>query len=139
MVLDASINVKREDTVAGHVGIFWMIHEVVIGVSCPLAEAFLYGDCLTYEGGHGEQWDFWQTKDAAWLKANNFPIDILTSEYDDHPRGRVVKVPDTFVIYADRRLIRPRTIEAICERFQLPATNVQVKTDAHYRIAADWS
>ena len=124
---------------SGHVGIFWIIHEVVVRATCPLAEAGLDGDCLTYEGGHGEQWDCWQTKDAAWLKANNFPLDILTSEYDDHPRGRVVKAPDTFVIYADRRLIKSSIIEEICEKFELIATNVQVKTDAHYRNTADWS
>lgn len=116
-----------------------MIHEVVVSASCPLAEAILYGDCLTYEGGHGEQWELWQTKNAAWLRTYNFPLDILTTEYDDHPRGRVVKTPNTFVIYADRRLMKQKIIQAICEKFELIATNVQVKTDAHYRNAADWS
>ena len=115
------------------VGIFWFVDGVLVSKGCPLSEAFEYGDCLTFEGGHAEAWDHWQSLGAAGLAKGELPASILTSEYDEHPRGRIVKEPNRFVLYADRRLQTKTRIEKICARFELPRSETIVRSDPHYR------
>jgi hypothetical protein len=123
----------------GHVGIFWVVDNMLICVSRTLDEADSYGDCQTYELGHSEQWDLWQTENEVWLIANNIPTAVLESQYDDFPRGRVVKTPDSFVIYGDRRLLFAKNVEAIRIKFHLTQSVVEIKPDSHYRKTANWS
>jgi hypothetical protein len=124
---------------SGEVGIFWMVDGVLVSASCGLDVAVQYGDCLTYEGGHAQRWDAWQAAGGRWLAEHAMPADILTSEYDEHPRGRVVKEPGAFVIYADRRLQRPLILKQICARFGLVVSQTVIRSDAHYRTSADWT
>ncbi|WP_174279398.1 hypothetical protein [Sphingomonas bacterium] len=115
------------------VGIFWMVDDVLVAAGCELEHAAPYGDCLTYDGGHAEHWEQWQQAGGHWLNANGLPAAILTSEYDEHPRGRIVKDPGGFVLYADRRLQTPARIAAVCERFGLEVGSTSIRSDSHYR------
>ena len=118
-------------------GIFWLVAGQLVAAGCPLKHAGLYGDCLTYDGGHAEHWEKWKEAGQRWIEKNGLPLAILTSEYDEHPRGRVVKEPAGFVIYADRRLHKPTFIARICHRFNLDPSFVTVRSDAHYRHSQD--
>jgi hypothetical protein len=64
-----------------------------------------------------------------------YPERIVLTEYDDWPRGRIVyeTLAGRFVIYADRRLQAPDTINAITAAFGLGGAEVIVKSDLHYR------
>jgi hypothetical protein len=115
------------------VGIFWLVDGVIVSKTCPMSEAVEYGDCLTFEGGHAETWERWQCLGSAGLVSNNLPGSILTSEYEAHPRGRVVKEPERFVIYADRRLQKRKYIDEICVLFALSPHETVVRNDPHYR------
>jgi hypothetical protein len=122
------------------VGIFWSVPDAA-GVTClvtdsePLLKAEPYGDFLTHPRGHYDVWAQWRRLGARWLNARQWPLAILTDEYEDHPRGRVVfHVPaNTFWIYADRRLQRPATIERIKTLLGLTQETCIVKSDSHYR------
>jgi hypothetical protein len=115
------------------VGIFWQVEGLWVAAGCTLAEAVAYGDALTYDGGHAEHWDRWQEAGGRWLSAHDLPLAILTSEYDEHPRGRVVKTPDRFVIYADRRLLGSETVSEIVTLFGLEGAPMMCSPDSHYR------
>jgi hypothetical protein len=115
------------------VGIFWLVNEQWVAAGYPLAEAVPYGDVLTYDGGHAEHWDRWQEAGARWLTEHGLPLAILTSEYDAHPRGRVVKMPDRFLIYADRRLLKRECVGKVVALFGLTDNQIASSTDGHYR------
>ncbi|GGE95363.1 hypothetical protein GCM10011404_30620 [Sphingomonas prati] len=117
----------------GCVGIFWFVDDMLVAAGCPVADASPYGDCLTYDGGHAEHWDRWQEAGGVWLAAHGLPLSILSTEYDDHPRGRIVKEPGSFVLYADRRLQTADRLDSICSRFELDRAKVSLRSDAHYR------
>jgi len=72
---------------------------------------------------------------ARLLIAMTYPLVILTSEYDEHPRGRIVfdRRADCFLLYADRRIQTKVRLDAIREAFGLSRRQVAVKGDPHYR------
>jgi hypothetical protein len=122
------------------VGLFWRVSgdggsNTMLIDALPLSLAEAYGDVLTHPGGHYEVWSTWQRLGQAGLKARGWPLAILYSEYEDHPRGRVVfNVRETtFWILADRRLQRPASIAAIQRAFGLAGQACLVKSDEHYR------
>jgi hypothetical protein len=75
-----------------HLGIFWLVQTPdgkarLLIAGCPLDQAEVYGDCLTYGLGHYETWDHWRrdrTIDPA-MRALGWSY-----EYEDWPRGRIV-------------------------------------------------
>ena len=115
------------------VGIFWFVDDELVAVKCFLPDAVPYGDCLTYDGGHAEHWEAWQKAGPSSLRASGLPPQIATSEYEEHPRGRIVKEPDKFVLYADRRLQTPKRLAEIRKRFGLLEVRCVVRSDTHYR------
>jgi hypothetical protein len=125
---------------SGFVGIYWGIptpnhswHILVDKTS--LADAEPYGDFLTHSRGHLDVWSEWQQLSAADLAKRAIPDAITYHEYEDFPRGRIVYHTTNlqFIIYADRKLQRDRTIINIAALFNiLPGTFV-VRSDAHYR------
>ena len=119
------------------VGIFWKVDRVLVVDRSTLAQAELYGECLTHAAGHYERWEEWRTLGAARLAALGLPRVIASTEYDDWPRGRVVyeKPGRGFVIYADRRLQKPAGIDALKTAFALENSEVMVRSDPHYRRA----
>ena len=106
---------------------------VAAGVSISSAES--YADCLTYDGGHAEHWDRWQEAGIGWLRANRLPEAIAATEYDAHPRGRIVfdQRLDRFILYADRRLHTADRLAVIKQQFNLPTARTTVRSDQHYR------
>lgn len=123
------------DCETAFVGLFWDVDGQVVAVGVPVSSADQYGECLTFDGGHAEHWAAWAAAGAAFLRQHHLPPSIQWSEYDDHPRGRVVfdQPAKTFVIYADRRLHGAAKITAIKHRFGLVGVACQVRTDSHYR------
>ena len=115
------------------VGIFWQVGGQWVAAGCTLAEAATYGDALTYDGGHAEHWERWQEAGGRWLAEHDLPLAILTSEYEEHPRGRVVKAPDWFIIYADRRLLGRETVCEIATLSGLDGEPMTSSPDSHYR------
>ena len=97
-----------------NVGIFWLAQTTdgearLLASGCPLDQAELYGDCLTYGPGHYETWAEWRgdrTVDPA-LRAI-----VRSYEYEDWPRGRIFfdRARDLFVLYADRKLMHQNPI-----------------------------
>lgn len=120
---------------APSVGIFWKIGRVLVIDHSTLDEAEAYGNCLTHAAGHYERWEAWQALGGSRLRSLGYPDQIITSEYDDWPRGRIVhQVPaNRFMLYADRRLQTPDIIAALTEAFRIEAQTVVIRCDAHYR------
>lgn len=121
------------------VGIFWSVSEgdrtVLVTDRTVLAEAELYGDCLTHPRGHHEVWEAWRRIGATALRRRGLPPAIAGHEYETFPRGRVVYMrgPALFTLYADRRLQRPETITELMQLFGLAGERHAVRSDAHYR------
>ena len=120
---------------APSVGIFWQVGGVLLVDRSALDEAETYGDCTTHAAGHYERWQEWQALGATGLGSMRYPERIVSTEYDDWPRGRIVyeTLARRFVIYADRRLQAPDTIDVIKAAFGLGDAEVIVKSDLHYR------
>jgi hypothetical protein len=72
------------------VGIFWRVNGVLVLDRSTLDEGEPYGDCITHGAGHYERWREWQAMGIARLGAIGYPNLILSSEYDQWPRGRIV-------------------------------------------------
>ena len=118
-------------------GIFWLAQTTdgearLLASGCPLDQAELYGDCLTYGPGHYETWAEWRrdrTVDPA-LRAL-----VRSYEYEDWPRGRIVfdRSRDLFIIYADRKLMTTATIARLKTQFLLPTERIEVQSDSHYQ------
>ena len=108
---------------------------VLVTDSVPITEAEPYGDCLTHPRGHYEMWDRWRRAGPAWLRANGLPTAICQTEYEEHPRGRIVyeRLAELFVIYADRRLQIDQTMSLIVAAFRLENERFIVRSDDHYR------
>jgi hypothetical protein len=103
------------------VGIFWLVQIAggetrLLTAGCPLDQAEVYGDCLTYGPGHYETWDHWRrdrTMEPA-LRAL-----VRSHEYESWPRGRIVfdRSRDLFILYADRKLLTPARIARLKTQF----------------------
>lgn len=54
----------------------------------------------------------WQRAEPSWPTRKGLPTAICRTEYEKHPRGRIVyeRSADLFVIYADPRLPIAKTI-----------------------------
>lgn len=122
------------------VGIFWLApgddgRSQLVLQRTPLSEGESYGDCVGHSTGHYEAWTSWQRLGAAGLKRLGLPQSILTSEYETHPRGRIVysTSEQAFWIYADRRLQAARMVRLIGNSFGLDEHRCRVRSDAHYR------
>lgn len=117
------------------VGLFWLVDNCLVAAGKVLRLADWYGENMTYDGGHAEHWERWQKAGPSWLKQVGLPLAILVSEYDDHPRGRIVYHPNDqeFRIYADARLLGEHALSEIRNRFALGNSKVAVWRDTHYR------
>lgn len=117
------------------VGIFWSVDGALVVDRVSLAQAEPYGGCLTSPAGHYELWERWRKMGVARLKSLGLPARIATSEYDEHPRGRVVyeQSSSRFVLYADRRLQSPEIVAALKCAFGIAEVEVAVMSDLHYR------
>jgi hypothetical protein len=119
------------------VGIFWVVETGpgqarLLTAGCSLEAAEPYGDCLTFPGGHYEVRERWRnSKDSDGALQSL----VRTFEYEDWPRGRIVfdRLKNDFIIYADRKLMRPGTIAAIQKQFTIAPGQTTVAPDIHYQ------
>ena len=119
------------------VGIFWVVEAKrgeprLLAIGCTLEDAEPFGDFLTFGPGHYEIWKRWRASpdtDAA------LRIVVRTYEYEDWPRGRIVydTSRERFTLYADRKLMTPKTITHIRSYFSLPPDRTVVESDFHYQ------
>ena len=107
-----------DDDVAagGYVGVFWSVDGKLIWERVTRDQAEVYGEFLTSRG-HYSVWSDWQDLSAKERRIKDVPETVAFSEYEDHPRGRVVfhSASKTFIIYADRRLQREETVSRLVE------------------------
>lgn len=120
---------------ATKVGIFWMVGDRLIAAGCELQDGEPAGDWIDYPGGHADYWERWQEAGRQWLIQHDLPLEILSSEYDEHPRGRIVfdRRAGHFLLYADRRLQTANRLGQIKRAFGLGNATVKVLSDPHYR------
>lgn len=118
----------------GKVGIFWMVGDHLVAAGCHVKEAEITEDWADYPGGHADYWDRWREAGRGWLVRHGLPLEILSSEYDEHPRGRIVfeRRSHCFLLYADRRLHTVHRLSSIRKAFEL-GHNVKIFRDPHYR------
>ncbi|RWD31630.1 MAG: hypothetical protein EOS22_04200 [Mesorhizobium sp.] len=121
-------------------GYFWLLidregRDAILADTLELAGAETYGELLTHPGGHYHFWEKMRRRGPAWLRARNLPAALLSSEYEDWPRGRVVYSPsqDSFLAYADPRIQTPTRIALVRKRFQISGSNFVISGDSHYR------
>ena len=120
------------------VGIFWLCDGRLIVDASPVTMAERYGDCLTHSRNHLDHWNDLQRR-------REVPAD---TEYEEHPRGRVIRdASQRFVILADRCILRKKSVvDKIIRTMRLPAESTDTGEDPHYRcyrclypqIEEDW-
>lgn len=121
----------------GHVGIFWRIAMAsgphLLTDSVPVDQAEPYGEFQTH-GGHYEFWCRLASLPATKRREAGIPDAVRWSEYEEWPRGRVVYHAPTnrFVLYADRKLLKPDILAKIMQRFSLAADQTDIRPDPHY-------
>jgi hypothetical protein len=106
------------------VGIFFLVGSELLVERTALVEAGTYADCKIHEGDHINYWE-------KLLRARAVP----ESEYDEHPRGRVVFNIRTgqFMVYADKCILgRKALVATIKSELQLPK-DTKTAPDSHYR------
>lgn len=106
-------------------GIAFLVKGRLFIASSALTDCENWAEFKNYPGGHPRYWVELQRKGLA-------PLD---SEYDEHPRGRVVLNAKTgqFSLYLDRCILRKqKLVRTILSRLHLPA-NTLIATDPHYR------
>lgn len=68
------------------------------------------------------------------------PIEVASSEYEEHPRGRVVfdRRAERFIIYADQKLQVKAITDDVKALFAIVDRNCLVRSDSHYATGR-WS
>lgn len=110
---------------APRLGIFWLVRDKLLFDSIPFSEAEAYGDHLGHPRSHIKVWEQFQRLGTA-------PPE---SEYEEHPRGRVMFHPsaEVYTILADRCILgRKDLIAKIKEELGLPK-KTKTGPDSHYR------
>jgi hypothetical protein len=117
----------RVITPTPQLGIVFLVKGKLLIASSPVDEGENYGDFKNYPGDHRRYWS----------ELQKMGIVSVDSEYEEHPRGRVVLNRKTgqYSLYLDRCILRrPSTVSRIISKLHLPA-NAVVATDPHYRRA----
>ena len=125
------------------VGVFWLVTAGTNNVPawlahvCPPDEVEPYGDCVTCPHGHYDLWESWRERTAFPAEATvgltpGVLRTVRNTEYDDWPRGRVVREPERTVVYADAQLLIPERCARLIELFNLEPERTAFERDAHY-------
>jgi hypothetical protein len=122
------------------VGIFWGIRAgqtlILACQGSSVATTKSIEGFIDYELGHAEIWEKWQRLGARALTRQGLPLEILSTDYDQHPRGRLLVIaaaPKPFVLYVDRKLHSPAIVSEILEAFGVHLNSASVQSDSHYR------
>ncbi len=120
-------------------GIFWRVPcdggLTLLLDKMPVVEAEPYGACLTFPCGHAETWERWRALTGRERRRVGVPDIVITCEYDDFPRGRIVadRKGKSFTVYADSKLHDPPWPTMIIEAFGLDPLRCVLMMDGHYR------
>lgn len=120
------------------IGIFWRVKQPsgskLVSHVVSLEEADDYGDFLTHPSGHYEVWESWKREGVMGIRKMGLPTEIFSTEYEAHPRGRVVfnQTKNLFTIYADKRLQSRDVILEIAKMFGIEKRKYVIKSDSHY-------
>jgi hypothetical protein len=109
------------------VGIFWLVNGNLLIDRTSLSEAEEYGDFLTHPSGHDRVWERYQRNGVV-------PIE---TEYEEHPRGRVMYNANTrqFTLLADRCILKNKAlVTQIKKEMHLPK-DTRIGGDSHYRCS----
>lgn len=121
---------KVEQDQGPKVGIIFVVkHELILIKAVPVAEGEIYGESVTYPGGHEK---FWEQLQAA----GQVPADM---DYINVPRGRTnfSTREGKYLLLLDRCIRRrPQLVREIRQRLNLPRRALVVSSDDHYRCAA---
>jgi hypothetical protein len=112
-------------TESPQLGIVFLVKGKLLIASGPVSDGEDYGDFKNYPGDHPTYWTELQ-------RAGAVPGD---SEYEEHPRGRVVLNRKTgqYSLYLDRCILKKQNVVSrIVSQLHLPA-DTAVTTDPHYR------
>ena len=111
------------------VGIIFVVeHDLILIKAVPVAEGEIYGESVTYPGGHEQ---FWEQLQAA----RQVPVDL---DYITVPRGRSTFSTRTgeYSLLLDRCILKkPKIVREIQRRMSLPSRSLHVGTDDHYRCS----
>lgn len=124
------------------VGIFWRVGTKrdgkLVSHVVPLGQAEEYGEFLTHPSGHYDVWESWKAAGVPELRRIGLPDEIADTEYEEHPRARVVyhRARGEFTIYADRRLQDRATIANVAALFGIGRQHYLVRSDSHYVVSA---
>jgi hypothetical protein len=110
---------------APQLGVFWLVNGKLIIDSSLQSESEPYGDHLTHPRSHIRVW-------AKLRRSGRVP---RGSEYDEYPRGRVMHHPASgeFTIFADRCILKRRSLIAQIKKALHLSKKVKTGTDPHYR------
>jgi hypothetical protein len=117
---------RKDSHLEPQVGIFWLLGDRLIIDTTPMSGGEQYGDCLNHPKSHIDYWTEHQT-------LGDLPRD---TEYEEHPRGRVVYNRKTgrYSFCADRCILRKKSIVTrVITAMHLPIESTDVLTDSHYR------
>ena len=109
------------------VGIIFVVEDdVILFEAVPVAEGEIYGDSVTYPGGHEQFWEH-------LLATGQVPED---QDYINVPRGRVNFSGGQYLLLLDRCIRRrPQLVREIRQLLSLPRRKVVISGDDHYRCA----
>src|ERR1700676_4673601 len=95
---------SKQKTPEPRLGIFWLVRNKLLFDTSSLSEAEAYGDHLTHPRSHIDVW-------AQLQKLGTAPRE---SEYEEHPRGRVMFLPsaEVYTILADRCILARKDLIA---------------------------
>lgn len=115
------------------IGIFWFVEEkgksYLLTDMVPVNRGEQYGNSITW-GGH---YDFWE---KIRKRRDKYLVSQVPrwSEYEEWPRGRVIfnTHDNSFVVYADKKILTDRGKKEISMTFCLNDCSTVFRTDGHY-------
>jgi hypothetical protein len=118
-----------KNTVAGEVGIFWILDNRLIQNSIPWHDAAW----VDIDGDH--VYNFPVDHYSFWERLKIHVPAIADIEYDEIPRGRVIlnKTVRTFYVYGPKKEIKSKKIQDLIKTgFSLYGKKIVFKSDPHY-------
>lgn len=124
----------------GMVGFFWIVNDrmgqdAILAEMLNLSRGEVYGPSVVHPGGHYNFWAMMRKLGPSWLRARGLSSSLVTTEYEDWPRGRVSFSLETrrYMLFADPRLRTPPRISMIRNMFRLPDGRFDIRSDGHYQ------
>jgi hypothetical protein len=118
--------IKAQLSAEPAVGIIYLVKGNLWIDGTPVSKAGDYGEFKIHENDHIRYWD-------QLMRTGSVP---KLSEYEEHPRGRVVYNTKTrqYTLYLDRCILgKKAVVQRIIREMRLPGKQTATATDSHYR------